>query len=149
MTNNNLPEWANSAFEQAGVSTDGWDSRPQDFCEDTLAYIEAPTTIYVHRYTDGFTVGFGAMEFYGRPRMCFSQAFHLADRLKRAVLDEPDPRVAELEAINKELYDALETLVSVCENHALVETVFESLVSPNEILNQAKAALAKARGEKQ
>jgi len=153
MSNNNLPqEWAD-AFKQAGVSTDGW-------------FLGAgETSMQYHTEPLHFEICIsGALELWGcsdEPILVstngMSGSIQLADRLKRAIQQEPDPRVAELEAINKELRDALgQVLASVGKIFSSIMVVGEKPftadflaggVRVENAVEQAKAALAKARGE--
>jgi len=147
MSNSNLPEYAKSTLELAGVSTDGWESH--DNRDNHLVYPDLPEGYQIRIDCDWYVY---IEDRYGRDRitLCcdgYCHAARLADRLKRAFLGEPDPRVAELEAINKELCDVLGGMVPLCENHPLIKGVFESLVIPNTLLNDAKAVLAKVRSK--
>jgi hypothetical protein len=51
----------------------------------------------------------------------------------------------KMNAINGDLYDALERLVKICESNSMLETVFESVATPMDAIAQARAALEKAR----
>ena len=147
MTNNNLPEWAISAFEQAGVSTDGW---VYDELYDSLECRPEPLLLEITR--DGRLQLWGD----GSDRIIADtcgiyQSIQLADRLKRAIQQEPDPRVAELEELIRRFYvasSAMLTGISIANDRQGANIKGEVVDNFNKVVNEAKTALAKARGDK-
>lgn len=160
MTNNNLPQEWIEEFEKAGVSKDGWiyDKRDKSLQYSTdLIFFEIDSSGVLYLWAkneDSLIVATSDT----------TESIQLADRLKRASLNEPNPRVAELEAINQELKDAVGELVE--ENKELCDALVEALKDQERVATRAsfdndweaesradkrvaatKAILAKARGK--
>jgi len=146
MSNNNLPQEWTDAFKQAGVSTDGWFLGARE--------------IYMQYQTEPLHFEIcisGALELWGcsdEPILVstngMSDSIQLADRLKRAILNEPDTRVTKLEAIIGELCDALKEALKDQERiatRASYDNDWEAEDRADKRIAATKAALAKARGD--
>ena len=86
---NKLPTWATQAMQEAGVDAEGWVSHDLGGSVKRLARTRC---LYVDK--------FGEVSIHNSSiaNLATPDAFRLADRLRRALAGEPDPRVAELEA---------------------------------------------------
>ena len=155
MSNNNLPERVINVVEQAGVSTNGWVFKfvpvlNQPNCE----WIELSLSedvifqIQLDSWSDRVYILNIDEENVDIRTSGLIESIQLADRLKRAILGEPD-RVAELEELIRRFYvasSAMLTGISIANHRQGANIKGEVVDNFNKVVNEAKAALAKARG---
>jgi len=115
-------------FELAGVSMNGWKSN--DTWDDYLVYSDPiqDHKIRIDRNCDVYVEHISGRNGIAFCCDSFCEAIQLADRLKRAILNEPDPRVAVLETTQLNLKEYLnEAYEMINELRAQIEELHNLL----------------------